>query len=110
MTKRMTTNYSIRQDLIAKIGDALGHPARVLICSQISEASEEGLCFSEIWDKVPLAKATVSQHITVLKNAGLLTAREARPKTYYTINKENWETYCSLFNDFLFDVAKKRKK
>ena len=50
---------------------ALGHPARLHI---VQILSKRGACVcGEMVDELPLAQATVSQHLKVLKQAGLIT-------------------------------------
>ena len=49
---------------------ALGHPARLRILRTLAE---RGTCIcGEIVDELPLAQSTVSQHLKVLKEAGLI--------------------------------------
>ena len=59
--------------LLAK---ALGHPARVRIL-RLLLARDSCFC-GEIVDQLPLAQATVSQHLKVLKDAGPDTRRDRR--------------------------------
>lgn len=55
---------------IARYAKALGHPARVKILRFLLEEDE---CMAgAIADVVPLAQSTVSQHLKVLREAGLI--------------------------------------
>lgn len=56
-------------ETLAMLAKALGHPIRVQIVRIL--AATEG-CVSELVDKLPLAQSTVSQHLKVLKDAGLV--------------------------------------
>ena len=49
------------------------------------------------------AKATVSQHLKELKEAGLIQGEIETPKVRYCINRENWELARKLFAAFLGD-------
>jgi ArsR family transcriptional regulator len=52
---------------------ALGHPARLKIMQVLAE---RGTCIcSDVVDELPLAQSTVSQHLKVLKDAGLIAGR-----------------------------------
>ena len=63
---------------------ALSHPARLKILQTLAE---RGSCVcGEIVDAMPLSQATVSQHLKVLKNAGLITGRIDGPKSCYCID------------------------
>lgn len=91
--------YSIKQELLAKFAKALGHPARIAICTFL--AQQDNCYFGEINEELPIAKATVSQHLTALKEAGLIQGEIETPKVRYCINKENWKLACELFGEFL---------
>jgi ArsR family transcriptional regulator, arsenate/arsenite/antimonite-responsive transcriptional repressor len=55
---------------LARLASALGHPARVRILRFLLEREE---CFAgAIVDHLPLAQSTVSQHLKVLREAGLI--------------------------------------
>jgi ArsR family transcriptional regulator, arsenate/arsenite/antimonite-responsive transcriptional repressor len=55
---------------LARLATALGHPARVRILRFLMEQRE---CFAgAIVDHLPLAQSTVSQHLKVLREAGLI--------------------------------------
>ncbi|ADZ71154.1 ArsR/SmtB family transcription factor [Polymorphum gilvum] len=58
-------------DDLAAVYRALGHPARLRILTELAARSQA--CCGEIVDVLPLAQSTVSQHLQVLKDAGLLT-------------------------------------
>lgn len=56
---------------IATLFKALAHPARVAIVATLARCP--GACCGEIVDCLPLAQSTVSQHLAVLREAGLVT-------------------------------------
>lgn len=87
---------------IAKFAKALGHPTRVSIMHFLAE--HENCYFFDIHDALPIAKATVSQHLKELKNAGLILGEIEPPKVKYTINSEAWDEMRVLFAD-LFDMC-----
>ena len=69
---------------LAAFAKALGHPARVEILKMLME---RGDCqCSVIVDRLPLAQATVSQHLKVLKNAGLIHGEIDPPRVCYCVN------------------------
>jgi ArsR family transcriptional regulator, arsenate/arsenite/antimonite-responsive transcriptional repressor len=71
---------------LARLTKALGHPARVAILRFLS-ASGECQC-GAIVDQLPLAQATVSQHLKVLKAAGLIRGTIDPPRVCYCSNPE----------------------
>jgi len=56
--------------------------------------------FGDIHNELPIAKATVSQHLKELKNAGLIQGEIETPKVKYCINRENWKKAQAFFDVF----------
>ena len=52
------------------------------------------------------AKATVSQHLKELKDAGLIQGTIEAPKVRYCINRDNWQYARELFTDFFANEIK----
>ncbi|MEO5617405.1 MAG: metalloregulator ArsR/SmtB family transcription factor [Candidatus Eisenbacteria bacterium] len=71
---------------IATLARALGHPARVEIMRLLIQ-SGDCIC-GQIVDVMPLAQATVSQHLKVLKDAGLVRGEVDGPRVCYCANPE----------------------
>lgn len=98
-------NYSIRQEQLARFAKAMGHPARIAILQFL--ARQETCYFGDIHEELPIAKATVSQHLKELKEAGLIQGEVEPPKVKYCINRDNWQLAKELFGGFfgqgLFD-------
>lgn len=66
---------------------ALAHPARMQIFTYLSENPQ---CFTgDIVEILPLAQATVSQHLKVLREAGLICGTIEGPATCYCLDDEN---------------------
>ncbi len=64
---------------------AVGHPARVQILRMLAR-TETCIC-GEIVDELSLAQSTVSQHLRVLKDAGLIHGEIDGPRTCYCISQ-----------------------
>ena len=75
---------------------ALAHPARIIILCHLLENGTTP--FQTLWRKLPLARSTVSQHLKVLREAGLIVANEKFPHTYYTLNKDICKTLADKLN------------
>ncbi len=71
-------------DELAKLAKAIGHPARVRIVRMLSR-KEARVC-SQIVDELPLAQSTVSEHLRILKEAGLVRSSQDGPRVGYCIN------------------------
>jgi ArsR family transcriptional regulator, arsenate/arsenite/antimonite-responsive transcriptional repressor len=68
---------------LAALTKALGHPARVQILRLLARRAS-CLC-GDIVDELPLAQSTVSQHLKVLKDAGLIRGEVDGPRVCYCI-------------------------
>jgi ArsR family transcriptional regulator len=75
----------------ARICKALGHPARIRIVSHL-KTIDHCIC-GEIVQILPLAQSTVSQHLKVLKAAGLVKGEVEGPRTCYCLDKEILESF-----------------
>lgn len=91
-------NYSVEQELLARFAKAMGHPARIAILQFL--ARQTTCYFGDINEELPIAKATVSQHLRELKDAGLIQGKVETPKVKYCINRENWRLAGRLFGGF----------
>jgi len=99
-------DYTIDQERIARFAKALGHPARIAILNFL--AKQDTCYFGDIHEELPISKATVSQHLKELKEAGLIQGEIETPKVKYCINKENWMIAKQMFNKFFCDCACKK--
>lgn len=91
-------SYTKSQELIARFSHALGNPVRVSILQLLSKQS--CCCHGDMADELPIAKSTLSQHLKVLKEAGLIQGEITPPRTKYCINRANWNLAKGLFLGF----------
>ena len=68
---------------LATLAKALGHTARVQIMRLL--VRREACICGDIVDELPLAQSTVSQHLKVLKEAGLIRGDIDGPRTCYCV-------------------------
>jgi len=69
---------------IAAVAKALAHPARVRIVAFL--LSRPGCIGGDIVDEVGLAQSTVSEHLRILKHAGLVVGEIERPRICYSLD------------------------
>ncbi len=70
---------------MAAVFKALGHPVRMQIVRMLQE---EGACFAgDISDSLPVAASTASQHLKILKEAGVIEGTIDGPFRCYCIDK-----------------------
>jgi DNA-binding transcriptional ArsR family regulator len=70
-------------DELARLAKAVGHPARVQILRLL--VRREACICGDIVDELPLAQSTVSQHLKVLKEAGLVRGDIDGPRVCYCV-------------------------
>lgn len=99
-------HYTDDEQRLARLAKALGHPARIAIVRFL--AAQESCFFGDIHEVLPISKATVSQHLKELRDAGLIQGEIHPPKVRYCINRENWDLARSLFADLFRECADKR--
>lgn len=95
----------IEEELIARFAKAMGHPTRIIILEFL--AKQETCFFGKIHEELPIAKATVSQHLKELKEAGLIQGEIEGPKVKYCINQTNWGIATKVFQKFFKDCKGK---
>lgn len=84
LTMASLDDTSVRE--FALLCKALGHPARLRLLKHLIDC---GTCyFGDLSDIVPLAASTVSQHVTILKEAGLVCGAADEQRTCYCVNPE----------------------
>jgi len=74
----------VSDDDAARIYAALGHPVRIHILRQL--ILEDACCCKDIVCRLDLAQSTVSQHLKVLVQAGLIDYRPDRQTSRYSVN------------------------
>lgn len=89
---------------IAALFKALSHPGRVAILKVLAK-KQSCICGDLVAD-LPLAQSTVSQHLKVLKEAGLVQGEIDGPRSCYCINKETIKKMKKQCGD-LFDFIDK---
>ncbi|MBK6398807.1 MAG: winged helix-turn-helix transcriptional regulator [Bacteroidetes bacterium] len=81
-------SYSDKELLISRFANALSHPVRVAIIQLLLKQSS---CYhGDMASELPIANSTLSQHLKVLKDSGLIEGEITPPKTKYCIHRENW--------------------
>lgn len=93
---RTDTGISARDTQLARYAKALGHPARVAILRTLAQRGE-CVC-GEIVEVLPLAQATVSQHLKVLKDAGLIQGEIDGPRVCYCVDPRTVKRFQELLD------------
>ena len=103
-----TEGFTAQQNSIAVMAKALGHPARVAIIEHLLKVNA-CIC-GDIVDVLPLAQATVSQHLKELKNAGLIKGNVEGTAICYCIDENGFEKIKSFFDHITVSLKNKRNE
>jgi len=87
----MDEKERLRCEARATIFKALGHPTRLYILERLRETPH---CVCELTELIGADTSTVSKHLTVLRNAGLVRSEKSGTTVYYSLS-------CSCLKQFL---------
>lgn len=99
-----STSFTKKQNKISSLFKAIGHPARVAILEHLLKVNK-CIC-GDLVNELPLAQATISQHLKELKNAGIIKGNIEGNSICYCLDEKvikHLEKYFSL-------ISKKIKK
>ena len=79
---------AFRQDdlILAARFKALAHPARLAIVRTLLRAGCDGCCCGDVVRELPLAQSTVSQHLRILRDVGLIHGESEGPRCSYRVD------------------------
>lgn len=104
MAKSKIEEFTVEESELADIAKALSHPARIKILKILSQI-DVCMC-GEIVDLLPLAQATVSQHLKELKRVGLIKGNIDGPKTCYCIDTNTIQKSYGLIKNYFENINK----
>ncbi|MEZ4874963.1 MAG: metalloregulator ArsR/SmtB family transcription factor [Flavobacteriaceae bacterium] len=83
---------------IAEIAKVLSHPARIAILEYISK-QKDCIC-GDIVDEIGLSQPTISQHLQVIRNAGLLKGNFEGKRLCYCLDADRFKEIQELLTQF----------
>ena len=88
--------------LIARISDALAHPARIKIFRYIMSENRQfhKVCNKDMVEHFDYAQATISQHVKKLVEAGLMETKKEDRYTYYYVHLGTLNDYLTATKKF----------
>ncbi len=82
------------EEKLGNLCKALGHPARVRLLRILTEKGE---CISgDLAEEFSLAQSTVSEHLRILKEAGLVQGTIDGPRRSYCVNSDILDHFKSM--------------
>ena len=107
MTRTKKNHFTQKQNRIAELARALAHPARIAILEVL--ARHNTCICGDITKELPLAQSTVSQHLKVLKETGIITGEVEGVRTCYCLAPEAPEELKTLFNQLIQNLEQSPK-
>jgi ArsR family transcriptional regulator, arsenate/arsenite/antimonite-responsive transcriptional repressor len=90
------TMIAMQDEELAEVMRALGHPVRLSILRILANQSD--CCCTDVTECLPLAQSTVSQHIKVLLDAGLVERSPKGTRNCYSLNSERLQSLNGAFS------------
>jgi ArsR family transcriptional regulator len=100
-----TEHFTDKQNAIATMAKALGHPARIAILEYLIKV-DTCIC-GDIVNELPLAQPTISQHLKELKNAGLIKGNVEGNSVCYCIDGKAIDKLQNYFSDIAAKLERK---
>jgi ArsR family transcriptional regulator len=75
----------VDDEYLAAMAKALGHPVRVRIVRLLAE--RRACTTADLVAELPLAQSTISEHLRILREAGLVRGEIDGPRTSYCVNR-----------------------
>ncbi|MFW5792422.1 MAG: ArsR/SmtB family transcription factor [Desulfohalobiaceae bacterium] len=97
-------------ELRAKVFKALGHPGRL---AMVEAVLQEEKCVCELQELVGSDMSTVSKHLSILRDAGILKMRKEGTSVYYSLKLSCVRSFLSclgtsletMFNQYLDQIS-----
>jgi DNA-binding transcriptional ArsR family regulator len=94
-------------ELHAELCRALGHSGRLQLVHLLREGPQ---CVSSLADMTGLGQGTVSRHLAVLRNCGILSVQQKGRETHYHISDPRIIDICDLMRAILVEQLTKRSE
>ena len=93
-----TEIFTDKQNKLATMIKALGHPARIAIIQHLVK-TKACIC-GDLVEELGLAQATISQHLKELKKVGLIKGTIEGTSVCYCVDEKVWNQFRASFNSF----------
>lgn len=82
---------------VASLLKAIADPTRLQLVSFINGSANSESCVCNLTEPLGLTQPTVSHHLKVLTDAGLIDREKRGTWVWYSINAERWQQLSKLF-------------
>ncbi len=106
MNLKTKEHYEVR----AQVAKALAHPARLLMLDAIQQCGDGEMCVCDLTEIVGVDQSTVSRHLAVLKQAGVLADRKEGVMTFFRLRVRCLEGFWGCVEIVLKEKLKAQQK
>lgn len=82
---------------LATLLKAIADPTRLQLISYINASNNAEACVCNLTEPLALSQPTVSHHLKVLAEAGLIEREKRGTWVWYSVNQERWQQLSKLF-------------
>lgn len=83
---------------LATVLKALADPTRLQLLATINNSSQSEACVCDLADSVDLSQPTISHHLKVLNDVGIISREKRGTWAWFSVNKEKMHELSQLFN------------
>jgi DNA-binding transcriptional ArsR family regulator len=102
-----TENFSELQNKVSNLAKAMAHPARIAIIEHLLKVNT-CIC-GDIVEELPLAQATVSQHLKAMKEAGIIKGSIEGKSICYCIDEQGIDDLKEYFTNISEKLKNKKE-
>ena len=92
-------------DELANMLRAIGHPVRLRILRILGSQGQRECCCTDVTQSLPLAQSTVSQHIKVLMEAGLIERQARGTRNCYSVRTDRVHALSAVLSGLLAELG-----
>lgn len=81
---------------LASLLKAIADPTRIQLISHINSSNNAEACVCNLTEPLALTQPTVSHHLKVLSEAGLIDREKRGTWVWYSVNQERWQQLSKL--------------
>ncbi len=104
--KKTAKNDKEIYELHASICQCLANPKRLEV---IAALGAKEMSVSELAETVGISKSNMSQHLSVMRNKGILKGRRDGVSIYYSLSNKKVSSACALMREVLFEFINQRQ-
>ncbi len=93
-------------EMQADVCKVFSHPKRLHVLCLLKDGEKS---FAELQAATRLSKANLSQHLTVLRERGVITARRQGQALHFTVANPKITAACEMMHDFLCEQVEQRQ-